>query len=129
MAEDLNLVEAHDARDEAVVKKLLAEYETDPVLQYLVPLSIREQITTQLESLHQQAPTYLGDRSILLQSIKDHEALQVYFDELLDQRKNLQAEAEEVMHDERMYRSLRVGDRRWHQQIIAYHPQADVVHA
>lgn len=129
MTEDLNLVEAHDARDEAAVKKLLAEYETDPVLQYLVPLSIREQITTQLESLHQQAPTYLGDRSILLQAIKDHEALQVYFDELLDQRKNLQAEAEEVLHDERMYRSLRVGDRLWHQQIIAYPPQADAVHA
>lgn len=129
MTEDLNLVEAHDAKDELTVQKLLKEYASDPVLQYLLPSAFHEQIVTQLEELQKQLPVYQGDRTILLQAIADHQALQEYFDAILEQRKNLRDEAEELLKNQHMYRTLRVGDRRFHQNIISYPPTHDALTA
>lgn len=117
LTEDLNLVEAHDASDDASVRQLLREYGRDPVLQYLVPLSLREQITTQLEELESQQATFDGDPRIIEQAVHDHRLLQEHFDEILDQRKNLRFEAEELLADHQTYRTFKVADRRWLEEI------------
>ncbi len=122
MTEDLNLIEAHDATDQSTVDKLLKEYETDPVLQYLLPLSLHEQLITQLEQLEKIGPSFEGDRQILTQAMLDHRALIQHFEYILDQRKNLRDEAEGMVSDPGMRRMSRVGDRNWHHAFIRYYP-------
>lgn len=117
LTEDLNFIEAHDRVDDGNVRALLREYSVDPVMQYLIPLAVHEQLATQLQELEIQQASYTGDRRILEQSIQDHHALMEHFDKILQQRKTLRFDAEEMLQDRYRYRTFRVADRRWHHDI------------
>ncbi|MEK7537851.1 MAG: hypothetical protein AAB619_02680 [Patescibacteria group bacterium] len=116
MFDDLNVMEVGQPFVPDKVRQLTNEYRRDPLLRYVIPWSIHEQLKTQLDLVRRRPRRWEG--GLYEKTAADLQLLIDHFGRLLEGRKKLRGEAEQIVNDFRLSDVYRVGNPGFHADVL-----------